>query len=178
MTKRNNLEEYYRLSKAELVNLLQLFGRCALTIDGFWFLGTEKLYGTVEATSLDEQAWGNYGKTEANLLKRYLSIKKVTKLEDICRIYLLTPIFGNLGAAAEVRGNKCYLSVSDCHPQKARIRKNLGEFPCKRVGIAYFRSFLEVLNPKLKFGCVVCPPDEHPEDLWCEWEVWFEEDSA
>ncbi|MFH1932173.1 MAG: DUF6125 family protein [Pseudomonadota bacterium] len=175
MTKLTNLEEYRKLSKEQLIDLLQLFGRGALTIDGFWFLGVEKLHGTEEATDLDEQAWGHYGKVEAKLLKKYLSMEQVTRLEDICRIYLLTPIFGNLGATAEVRGNKCYLSVTDCHPQKARVREKLGEFPCKGVGIAYFKSFLSELNPSLKFGCVVCPPDEHPEDLWCEWEVWFEE---
>lgn len=25
----------------------------------------------------------------------------------------------------------------------------------------------------LIFLCVVCPPDGHPDDLWCEWEVWL-----
>jgi hypothetical protein len=30
------------------------------------------------------------------------------------------------------------------------------------------------LNPNIKFNCTVCPPDKHPDDLWCEWEVWIE----
>jgi hypothetical protein len=27
-----------------------------------------------------------------------------------------------------------------------------------------------VINPAAKVKCLVCPPDEHPEDVWCEWE--------
>ncbi len=105
-----------------------------------------------------------------------LSLDRVTTLEEICRIYLLTPVFANPGGKAEIRGDKCLLSVTDCHPQKARIRKGLGEFPCRTVGRAYFESLLAELNPDIRFRCLVCPPDEHPDDLWCEWEVWMERD--
>jgi len=174
MPKWSNLEEYQNLSKEQLIELAKLYGRLELTIDGFWFLGVENLHNTQKAIELDEEVWRQYGKREGRLLKRFLSINVATTLDEICKIYLLTPIFGNLGAKAEIRDGKCYLSVTNCHPQKARIRKGLGEFPCKGVGIAYFEGLLTELNPKLRFQCIVCPPDEHPEDLWCEWEVWIE----
>lgn len=171
--KLSNVEEYGKLTKEQLMELAGMFGRFALTLDGLWFLGVEKIKDTGEAIAMDEDVWRQFGKSEARMLKRFLSLDKVTSLEDICRIYLLTPVFGNLGGKAEIRGDRCYLSVTDCHPQKARIRKNLGEFPCKTVGMAYFKSLLAEMNPDIGFRCVVCPPDNHPGDLWCEWEIWI-----
>ncbi len=169
-----NKDEYEELSRAQLIELARMYGRLSLSLDGFWFLGVERLQGTGEAIRLDEDVWRRFGQTEARILKRFLSLDRVTTLEEICRVYLLTPVFGNLGGQAEVRDDKCLLSVTDCHPQKARIRKNLAEFPCKIVGRAYFESLLAEMNPDIGFRCVVCPPDERPDDLWCEWEVWME----
>jgi hypothetical protein len=39
--------------------------------------------------------------------------------------------------------------------------------------MAYFKSLLAEMNPDIGFRCVVCPPDNHPGDLWCEWEIWI-----
>ncbi len=100
LAKTTNRDEYEKLSREQLMELLKMYGRFAL------------------------------------------SLERVTSLEEICRIYLLTPVFGNLGGQAEVRDDKCLLSVTDCHPR------------------------------------VVCPPDEHPDDLWCEWEAWIETDRS
>lgn len=174
LAKMTNRDEYEKLSKKQLIELARMYGRFALSLDGLWFLGVERFQGTEEAIKLDEDVWRRFGKSEAMLLKRFLSLDRVNSLDDICRIFLLAPVFGNLGGQAEVRDDRCLLSVTDCHPQKARIRKNLGEFPCKTVGRAYFESLLAEMNPEIRFRCVVCPPDEHPDDLWCEWEVWME----
>jgi hypothetical protein len=67
-----------------------------------------------------------------------------------------------------------YFSVVDCHPQKARIRKRMGEFPCKSVGIAYFEGLLNELGPAIQYKCGVCPPDDHLDTLWCQGEVWMD----
>jgi hypothetical protein len=169
-----NADEYEKLTKDQLIELLKMYGRFALTLDGLWFLGVEQICGIGAALEVDEGVWRQFGRAEAKMLKRFLAFDEISSLESICRIFLLTPVFGNLGARAETRDGKCLLSVTDCHPQKARIRKNLGEFPCKNVGIAYFEGLLGEMSPTIRFRCAVCPPDPHPDDLWCEWEVWFE----
>lgn len=174
----SNVDEYQKLSKDQLIELVQMYGRLALALDGFWFLGVEGRQGIEKAIEVDEEVWKEFGKREAKRLKTFLRKDVVSKLEEICRIYLLTPTFGNLGARAEIRGSKCYLSAADCHAQKARVRKGMGEFSCKSVGIAYFDGFLKELNPDIKYRCVFCPPDQHPDGLWCQWEVWIEQKLA
>lgn len=171
----SNVDEYEKLSKEQLTDLLKIYGRFALTLDGLWFLGVERMEGIDKALAVDEGVWGEFGKGEAKILKRFLSIDRVSTPEGICSAYLLTSVFSNLGGQAEVRDGRCYLSVTDCHPQKARVKKGMGEFPCKAVGVAYFDGFLKELNPDIRYRCIVCPPDEHTETLWCQWEVWIDE---
>jgi hypothetical protein len=40
----------------------------------------------------------------------------------------------------------------------------------------FLKEFAKELNSKIKVYCVVCPPDEHKDDLWCEWIFTLEEE--
>ena len=175
MPHKTNIDEYNKFTREQLIKLLGIYGRLALTLDGLWFLAVENSHGIDTAIRHDEAVWRQYGRSEARVLKKFLGIDKVTNLDEVAQIYLLTPVFGNLGGVGDTQPDKCILSVTDCHPQKARIKKNMGEFPCKSVGIAYFEGLLSEMNEELSFTCKVCPPDQHKDDLWCEWDVRFNE---
>ncbi|MFX1259807.1 MAG: DUF6125 family protein, partial [Promethearchaeota archaeon] len=146
--------------------------------DGWWFLLVEKLIGRHRAIKIDENVWRQYAKTEGNLFKKFFNFEKKPKLslEEIAKIMLLTPALGNFGGKAELEKNKCYLSITDCKAQKARIKYGQGEFPCKSVGIVYAESMGQILNSDTKCKCIICPPDDHPDDLWCKWEISQNED--
>ena len=162
------------MSKAQLIELLKLYAQLLLTVDGLWFVGTEKAKGVDEAIKFDKEVWRQFGALEAKRMKKLLGMESITTVEDICKLVLLSPMWVSVGPQAEIQNGRCYLLATNCHPQKARIRQGLGEFPCKSVGTAYFEGFAPALNPDLKYRCVFCPPDEHPEDAWCKWEVgWF-----
>jgi hypothetical protein len=36
-------------------------------------------------------------------------------------------------------------------------------------------NFARVIDERLKVICKYAPPDPHPEDSWCEWEIRLEE---
>ena len=74
---------------------------------------------------------------------------------------------------AEVYEQKAVFRVTKCGTQLKRIEKGLEVFPCKVVRFGYLKSFAQELNPKIKTICRVCPPDERPQNLWCEWEFKF-----
>jgi hypothetical protein len=162
------------MTRQQLIEMSKLYARLLLTVDGLWFLETEKFAGLERALEHDRNVWRQYGTIEARRMKQLLSVDSVSTLEDFCRIALLGPMWVTQGHKAEIVDGRCFLSVTDCHPQKARIRSGLGEFPCKSVTLAYFEGFAPELNPGLKFRCLFCPPDEHPEDIWCKWEVLLE----
>ncbi len=167
-------EAFEAMSKPQLIELLKLYAQLLLTVDGLWFMGTEKAKGVEDAVKYDKEVWRLFGTLEANRMKKFLGMDSIATLEDVCKIVLLSPMWVSVGPKAEIKDGKCFLSVTNCHPQKARAKMGLGELPCKSMGIAYFEGFAPALNPKLKYRCVFCPPDQHPENEWCKWEVgWF-----
>jgi hypothetical protein len=66
------------LSKEQLIDLAKMYGRFALTLDGLWFLGVERIQWMNKAIELDEEMWRQFGKGEAKILKRFLSIDTVS----------------------------------------------------------------------------------------------------
>jgi hypothetical protein len=58
----------------------------------------------------------------------------------------------------------------DCRVQSARKRKGLPDFPCKPVGLVEYEWFAKTIDPRIETRCIYCPPDKHPEDVWCAWE--------
>jgi hypothetical protein len=162
------------MSKSQLIELLKLYAQLLLTVDGLWFMGTEKTRGVDDAIKLDKEVWRQFGMLEANRMKKFLGMDSIVTLEDFFKIILLSPMWVSVGTKAEIQSGRSFFSVTNCHSQKARIRQGLGEFPCKSVGEAYLEGFVPALNPNLKYRCVFCPPDQHPENEWCKWEVgWF-----
>ncbi|MBS3778175.1 MAG: hypothetical protein KGY50_02640, partial [Candidatus Thermoplasmatota archaeon] len=65
--------------------------------------------------------------------------------------------------------NKGIIRNTACRVQNTRIKKGLDEFACKPVRYGFLKSFAKEINPEIEVVCNICPPDEHPDDLWCEW---------
>jgi hypothetical protein len=33
-----------------------------------------------------------------------------------------------------------------------------------------YAEFARAVDPRIQTRCIVCPPDDHPDDVWCAWE--------
>jgi hypothetical protein len=144
-----------------------------LTLDGYWFLSIENRYGQSVAVEIDREAWEQFGVSEARRIKKFLKISDGT-LEDLARALHFTSIAPVSAVSVETRGDRVVLNIRNCRPQTARLRSGRGLFPCKPVGLAHLSAFAKVINPRFKVRCLLCPPDEHPDDLWCSWEFRLE----
>jgi hypothetical protein len=162
------------LSKRKLIDLLLLHIRNLWRVDGLYFMGIEKKFGTEAATEIDASCWKTMGKLEARELQEKLHIKK--EHMDIPSVLW---ILRNTSWALYQVGKEVELledgtgifRVTKCRTQEGRIQKELGEFPCKIVRYDYLKSFVEELNPELEVVSKTCPPGAHPQDVWCEWEL-------
>ena len=76
----------------------------------------------------------------------------------------------------EVMKDHAILRNVRCRVQNTRLKKGLSEFGCKPVRFGFLKAFANEINPAIKVSCSMCPPDEHPEDLWCEWEFRLSEE--
>jgi hypothetical protein len=50
------------------------------------------------------------------------------------------------------------------------VEDGLGEIGCKPAGIAICEAAVKAIHPGATVKCLVCPPDKHPAEVWCDWE--------
>jgi len=139
-------------------------------VDGLYFLGIEEQFGTEAATEIDRKVWEAMGKIEARRLKEFLGLNGSDIPSMIKALRFSGWALDLEDKEIVVEKEKAIVRNIRCRVQNTRITKGLDEFPCKKVRWGFLKSFAREFNPDIIVDCNVCPPDEHPSDLWCEWE--------
>lgn len=164
------------MDHAGLLALLEDAGKNWLAHDGLWFLEVEKAYGTSKAIELDKAAWETFTVLEAKRIMHRLGIEPgggVTALMEALGFRLYAHI--NRQEVTRLGPDRCRITMRDCRVQSARKRKRLPDFPCKEVGVVEYSGFSRTIDPRFRTTCLVCPPDDHPDDVWCSWEFVLEQ---
>lgn len=160
-----------KMPKEQLIDLFFLHIRNLWRVDGFYFLGIEKRFGTDAATAIDAGVWEAMAQIEAKSLKRMYGVGDSPDVPAIMGLLRKTSwALDQPFKEIETDEKKATLRVIRCRTQETRLSKGLCEFPCKNVRFGYLKTFAKTLNPKVEVNCIVCPPDEHPKGSWCKWE--------
>ncbi len=175
MTREIDRKLIQKMSKKQLEDFIFLHLRNMWTVDGLYYLGIEEKYGTNVATEIDRKVWETMGKIEARRLKELLRIKG----NDIPSVL---EALQYSGWALDLEDKEIIINKEKgvvrnikCRVQNTRKIKGLNEFGCKHVRWSFLKSFVREFNPNIIVNCIVCPPDNHPENLWCEWEFILKE---
>jgi hypothetical protein len=161
------------LSKRELLNLIKMFSKNWLTLDGLWFTLVEDKYGTNVALDLDLKMWERNASIEARRIKKDMGIegggiKGVLKAMQFMTWHPSMPHEYSMDGP-----NQAYIWVTYCRPQEGRIKSGKTEFPCKPMGQACFGILAKTIDPEVEVECVFSPPDNHPSDVWCKWKLTY-----
>ena len=159
------------MSQEELLGLLTDASKNWLAHDGLWFLEVEQESGIETAMKLDRQAWEKFTVVEAKRILERLKREPgggIPALVEALGFRLYAYI--NEQEVSEVSDSRCVFTMKTCRVQTARKRKGLPDFPCKPIGLVEYAGFAKTIDPRIETRCVVCPPDDHPPDLWCSWE--------
>jgi len=164
-------EMLVKLPMEKLLDCFFLQIRNLWRVDGLYFLGIEKKFSTEAATEIDTSVWEVMAQIEAKSLQKIFNVGETPDVPTIIDLlrkssWALDQPFKTI----EVSANRATLSIDKCRTQETRLSKGLSEFPCKKVRFGYLKNFAKTLNPKIEVNCVVCPPDKHPKDLWCQWK--------
>ena len=144
-------------------------------VDGLYYMAIENAYGTEAATKIDAQVWEVMGKIEARHLKDFLRVQE-NDLPSMMHALGYTSWALDLeDKEIEVQKNHAIIRNIHCRVQETRKAKGLREFGCKPVRLGFLQAFAKEFNPHIVVNCTVCPPDLHPEGLWCEWEFTLKE---
>ncbi|MDZ7291352.1 MAG: DUF6125 family protein [candidate division KSB1 bacterium] len=159
-----------KLSRDELLKLVQVYARNWLAHDGCWFLAAEEKYGLEVAIELDTKSWERFAVVEARRIMKEFEISAdggLRALEKALQYRLYVAI--NRQEIEWVNDKKMIFKMLECRVQKARREKNLPDFPCKPVGLVEFSQFAKTVDPRIKTKCLACPPDP-VGDFYCGWE--------
>jgi len=159
-----------RLSKKKLFELFNFQIRNIWRVDGLYFLGIEKSFGTEAASRIDEECWKTMGTLEARQLKEIVRAKEWSVPKIMEALKFTSWALDQRHKEVKVDKNRAVFRVVSCGTQLTRVRKGLTEFPCRPIRENYLKAFSRELNPKVDVTCNICPPGPHFEDTWCEWE--------
>jgi len=170
------MKEIKDLTKDELLGLLEDASKNWLAHDGLWFRAVENKFGIDTAIELDKAAWEKFTVIEAKRIMKRLGLEPgggIPVLIQCLPFRLYAHI--NVQEVLEESDKRCVFRMNKCRVQEARKRQGLPDFPCKPVGIIEYSLFAKTVDSRIKTKCLVCPPDPHPEDVWCAWEFTLEE---
>lgn len=163
------------IPKDKIVDFIFLHLRDMWAVDGLYFLGIEEKIGTEAATEIDRKVWEVMGKIEARRLKEFFGLNG-TDVPSVIRALRFSGWALDLeGKEVVIEKEKAVVRNNVCRVQSTRLKKGLGEFPCKKVRWGFLKAFAREFNPNIEVRCNICPPDKHPDDLWCEWEFKIKE---
>lgn len=172
MTARENLAS---LSREELLELVDVYSKNWLALDGLWFQSVEGALGMDAAMAHDEAAWRRYTEIEARRIRDFLKLGPRPGLQGLKRA-LETRMYANLNRQSFVlEGNTLTFSVLECRVQAARSRKGMPLHPCKRVGLVEYAGFARVIDDRIRCECVRCYPDAPDGAVACRWRFTLEE---
>ena len=144
------------LSREQLEELIGLYAKNWLALDGVWFQAAERRYGMDAAMDLDEDAWRRYTEIEARRIKAFLGLAERPGLAGLERALRLR-FYGQLNCDEVLREeNALIYRVVDCRVQSARTRKGMPLHPCKRVGLVEYAGFARAIDDRLTCECLSC----------------------
>ena len=171
----HNRETLSALSKDQLIELIEIYSKNWLAMDGVWFQSVEKKYGMDEAMVHDVNIWSQFTVIEAKKIKAFLGLPERAGLDGLEQALQLR-LYANINRDEILReGNKLIYRTLDCRVQTARSRKGMEWHPCKPVGETEYSGFAKVIDDRISCRCISCYPDITDNSCACSWEFTLNE---
>jgi hypothetical protein len=168
ISRNDDMKMLSSLDEWELIDLLLFNIKNLWRVDGVYFLGIEETFGMQAAIDIDVKCWGYIAEIEAKYIKNMFSLE--SNLEGLAKALRFTSwALAHPSKEIEIKDEVLTFRITDCHTQKTRKEKGLPAFSCKNVRSNYLKIFVEYFSPNIDVCCNLCPPDEHPDNIWCEW---------
>ena len=169
------------LTREELIELIGIYSKNWLAMDGFWFQSVERKLGMDEAMFHDVEIWKRFTVTEARRIKSFLHLEEHPGLEGLAKSLQLR-FYGNINedaieiAADPETGRQTLIyTMVDCYVQTARSAKGMEFHPCKPVGVVEYGGFARTIDDRIQCRCISCYPEMTDHTCCCKWAFWMEE---
>ena len=157
------------LDKDELVELLEIYAKNLIALDGTWFQSLEHDEGMDTAMHHDVEAWRRFSVSEARRLKKFLGLEERPGIEGLAKALALRCQSAANVDEIVVDGDMLTYRIVDCRVQNARERKGMGFHPCKSVGVVEYGVFAQNIDDRITCECLSCFPEIEDETCNCAW---------
>ena len=157
------------LTREQLLEFIDMQQKNWWNLQNNWMAYMNAEYGMEAAVKGDCHCF------PANARVQMLRLKKLLGLgadrDALMKAMVLSTIWANGEYdVTQVDDRTLRIRVTDCRQQVRRLEEGMGELACKPAGLAISEAAARVIHPGCRVRCLVCPPDSHPPNVWCEWE--------
>jgi len=175
MSREKDTALIHNIPKDKIPEFIYMHLRDLWAVDGLYYLGIEEDFGTEAATEIDRKVWEVMGKIEARKIKSFFHITGTDIASLMNALQYSSWSLDLEDKEITITPKKAILKNVKCRVQQTRLQKGLIEFGCKPVRFGFLKAFAKEINPDITVDCIVCPPDKHPDSLWCEWHFTLKE---
>jgi hypothetical protein len=160
------------LPKETLAEMINLWLKTYWTLQSYWMVYTEQLFGFENAAKMDEMVWAKLAPAQASRL-----IKALNLGHDVQSLAALlkhaAPQWVSAGFEwefTEVSDNRLAMVVHKCPMGTYRKSHNLELLPCKQLAPSLYTALAGMINEEFETTCRHAHPDPPKENVMCEWE--------
>ncbi len=160
------------LSRAELVELVKMYSRLFVAVDGFWYLATKELVDEDTATACDLWVWDKYFRYELKRLRQLMKTES-DDLGTFITAFGLSPWSSNLSYSfTQDRENMLTFTVLQCPTLEAIKKEGAGRENtfCRQVEAKLFQMYIQSFNPRGQAVPVALPPETNEARICCQWQ--------
>jgi len=154
-----------------LAELLKLYAKLYIALDGLWYLTVKERLGDKEALACDIQAWESTCKYEMARIKRQLKIRG-NDVVALMKAFQLCPWCLVMKFNIEIKNkNNALFTVTYCPTLDALEAEGKGREDeiCNIVDPRIMKAYASFFNPDIEVKCLKSPPRKS-KDICCQWE--------
>jgi hypothetical protein len=160
-----------------LAELVTLYSKLYVAMDGFWYLTVKERASNEEALACDFRTWERACKYEMAKITTQLNIHG-NNVVALVKAIQMTPWFRKLQFELNVKDdNNAVLTVSYCATLSALEKEGEGRESeiCNLFEPKMFENYASFFNPDIRVKCLKSPPRESQDEICCQWEFTSEE---
>ncbi len=159
-----------------LVELLALYGKLYMALDGFWYLAIKERVSNEEALACDIRVWERASRYEMTNITKRLNIQG-NDVIALMKGFQVSPWFWNLRHKVEIENrNNAILTITHCPTLDALENEGEGREReiCQLVEPRIWNGSASAINPDMEVKCLKSPPRKNRDEICCQWEFKLE----